>query len=138
MRLSILILITIALMSVQVQADSECGWDSVKLRSIEHVYLLPPEVLEILHHSTGPRIADVGEPYNSSDLVYESLPRTQFLSGYVSDKCAVVNLAYGGRASYKKAMIFEKTEHGWQQADSSWGEYKLRPRIPVRLDSHPS
>ncbi len=129
-HLSILILTVISLISLQANADSDCGRDYVKLKPVYHVYLLPPDVLDILHQSTGPRIADVDEPYDVGD-VRTGLPRTKFLRGYVSDDCVVADLVYGGYAVIQKMVVFQKTDQGWQQINKDWHETKLRPEVLV-------
>lgn len=85
-------------------------------RPIASLNELPREVLKLLgrFEQPRPRIADVGENFNASDVIYPgSPPLRRLVSGVAGKDCVELKVEFGGFAYYIKQVEFQNTWRGW-------------------------
>ena len=87
--------------------------------AIERKADLPRPVLDIIEK--GRPMADVGEPFTSTDVVSDpSLPTQRFISAYQNACDLAVNFERGGRAAGRGLILLRQTEHGWLAREVSY------------------
>lgn len=100
------------------------------LRPIASLTELPKEMLDLLgrHEGPRPRIADIGEKFNPSDIVFpDSGPQRRLVSGALSQDCIALKVEFGGIGHRTESLEFRRTVKGWAKTK---GYYDDRPMAP--------
>jgi hypothetical protein len=77
---------------------------------------LPNALLKLLGRFEKPRagIADIGEKFNSSDVIFpNSPPQRRLVSGLATKDCVELKVEFGGIAYYTEEVEFQDTWRGW-------------------------
>ena len=85
-------------------------------RPISSLSELPKDVLNLLGRLEKPQpvIADIGENFNPSDVIYpNSPPQRRLVSGIASKDCVELKVEFGGIAHYTEQVEFQDTWRGW-------------------------
>jgi hypothetical protein len=119
------LLLLALLPAVHVQA---CPPESV--RPIASLRDLPKDVLSLLGRFEKPQpvIADIGEPFNASDVLYlDSPPQRRLVSGVASKDCVALKVEFGGFAHYMEQVEFQDTWRGWVKTRGGYDTPAIRP-----------
>lgn len=95
---------------------------------------LPQEVLNLLGRFDKPRagIADIGESFNASDVIYpDSPPQQRLVSGVAGKDCVELKVEFGGIAYHTEQIEFRDTWRGWTRTRGGYGPVVLKP-APVQ------
>ena len=100
--------------------DSACNMEEGAV--VNSLTKLPYEVQELLgrskHDLDG--IADVGEKFNSGDVIASSsVPMRRLVSGIAGTNCIRLVVEHGGSGYGKTQLEFERLERGWIQVKST-------------------
>ncbi|MGW8393388.1 hypothetical protein [Pseudoduganella sp. HUAS MS19] len=91
---------------------------------------LPPEVLRLLGRLDMPQpaIADIGERFNPSDLLYPgSPPQRRLVSGIAAKDCVALKVEFGGIAYFTEQVEFQHTWRGWVKTRGSYDTRTITP-----------
>lgn len=98
-------------------------------RPIASLNDLPKDVLNLLGRFEKPRagIADIGEKFNSSDVMYpDSPPQRRLVSGIAAKDCVELKVEFGGFAHYAEQVEFQKTWRGWVKTKGGYDVQRAR------------
>ena len=91
---------------------------------------LPKDVLSLLgrFEKPQPTIADVGEPFNASDVLYpDSPPQRRLVSGVASKDCVALKVEFGGFVHSMEQVEFQDTWRGWVKTKGAYDTSTVRP-----------
>jgi hypothetical protein len=77
---------------------------------------LPQELLNVLGRfdNPRPRIADIGEKFNASDVVFaDSAPQRRLVAGSAAQNCVELKVEFGGIGYRTELVEFQNTDRGW-------------------------
>ena len=83
-------------------------WAGHDIREVDSVYALPPALQSVLgvNKSGLKAIADRGENYNPTDVIYPNLPTRRFLVAGVDGASALVAVERGGFIEWLDVLLF--------------------------------
>ena len=90
---------------------------SDQLQEVRSLTVLPKGVRDALSVSKQGEegIADVGEPFNVTDVVRESLPFRRLILAGISDNRVIVGIEHGGIGYSIEVLTFSLVEDNWIQ-----------------------
>ncbi|MDZ7768229.1 MAG: hypothetical protein U5K38_03750 [Woeseiaceae bacterium] len=94
-------------------SELESNFSSTKFRIIHEVAEIPRDVQTKLYSVTGAEIADFGEQWNSTDLLYPGAPTAQHLFTGVTDAIAAVAFRTGGFGGATLRLLLTKWQADW-------------------------
>lgn len=65
--------------------------------------------------SPGGKIADVGEPFNATDVLFNDFAQQRLISGRLAPDCAVIVVERGGRGYAKITITVERNGESWSE-----------------------
>ncbi len=99
-------------------------------RPIASLSDLPEAVLKQLGRFEKPQpgIADIGENFNGSDVIYpDSPPQRRLLAGTAAKDCIELKVEFGGFAYHTELLEFRDTFRGWIKTKGSYDAPVLMP-----------
>lgn len=108
---------------------------SESARPIASLRELPNDVLSLLGRFEKPQpgIADIGEPFNPSDLLYPGgPPRRRLVSGIAAKDCVELKVEFGGIAHYMEQVEFHDTWRGWVKTKGAYDTSTVKP-VPAQV-----
>lgn len=99
-------------------------------RPIASLNDLPKDVLNLLGRFEKPRpgIADVGEDFNASDVIYpDSPPLRRLVSGVAAKDCVELKVEFGGIAYHTEQVEFQDTWRGWVKTKGGYATSIIKP-----------
>ena len=99
------------------------------VRPIASLNDLPEDVLNLLGRFEKPQpvIADIGENFNTSDVIYpNSPPLRRLVSGVAAKDCVALKVEFGGIAHYTEHVEFQNTWRGWVKTKGSYDASVIR------------
>ncbi len=77
-----------------------------------------------------PAIADIGEKFNASDVIYaNSPPHRRLVSGVATKDCIELKVEFGGIAHYTEQIEFQDTWRGWAKTKGGYDTYVIKPAL---------
>ncbi len=75
-----------------------------------------------------PAIADVGEPFNHSDVLYaDGPPRRRLVSGIAARDWVELKVEFGGIVHYMEQVEFQDTWRGWVKTKGAYDTSTVKP-----------
>jgi len=103
-----------ASLALSASAAEAQGW-----KEVTSLKDLPPAVQQQLGVGNDDNaIADRGEPFNSSCVVFDKTPRKRFVLGAVSGDTVVVAVEFGGFALNTQSIAFQRSGSGWIEQET--------------------
>lgn len=99
-------------------------------RPVASLKELPNELLTLLGRFEKPRagIADIGEAFNSSDVIYaNSPPQRRLVSGVATKDCVELKVEFGGIAYYTEQVEFQDSWRGWVKTKGGYDALIVKP-----------
>lgn len=99
-------------------------------RPIASLNELPRELLNVLGRfdTPRPRIADIGEKFNSSDVIYaDSAPQRRLVTGAAAKDCVDLKVEFGGIAYRTELLEFQNSPNGWVLTKGGYDHPVIRP-----------
>jgi hypothetical protein len=62
------------------------------------------------------KIADVSEPFSSTDAILDGIPEQRFRTGKLANDCAVILVERGGGHYSRITIIFERNGDSWTES----------------------
>ncbi|MEO8343477.1 MAG: hypothetical protein ABI536_06620 [Gallionella sp.] len=93
--------------------DTDCSNESFS--EVNSLSKLPGEIGELLGKSISGTngIADRGEKFNITDVVFEQLPFRRFNLAAISSNCVFAAIEHGGRGYYIELWKFRRDKDKW-------------------------
>ena len=107
-------------------------------RPVTSLKELPLELLDVLGRfdKPRPRIADIGEKFNASDVIFDdSAPQRRLVAGSATQNCVELKVEFGGIGYRIELVEFQNTDHVWAQVKGGYDHpviQKPRAAAPVR------
>ena len=101
-------------------------------RPVASLRELPQDVLALLGRLDKPHplIADIGEKFNPSDVIYpDSPPLQRLVSGVIAKDCVELKVEFGGIAYFTEQVEFQNTWRGWVKTKGSYDTVKPAPKL---------
>lgn len=94
----------------------DMGCDNASFTEVKSLSALPVALRNALAAgSPRGKIADVGEPFNSSDVLNNDFAQQRVISGKLANDCAVIVVERGGRGYSKITIIVERNGESWSE-----------------------
>lgn len=99
---------------------------------------LPRDLLNVLGRfdKPRPRIADIGEKFNASDVVFaDSAPQRRLVAGSAAQNCVELKVEFGGIGYRTELVEFQNTGHGWALVKGGYDQaiiQKPPAEVPAR------
>lgn len=65
--------------------------------------------------SPGGKIADVNQPFSSTDVILDDMPVQRFRSARLANDCAIILVERGGGHYQKISIVFERNGDSWAE-----------------------
>ena len=107
-------------------------------RPIASLKELPHELLDVLGRfdKPRPRIADIGEKFNATDIIFDdSPPGRRLVAGSATQNCVELKVEFGGIGYRMELVEFQNTDRGWTLTKGGYDHpipQKPRAAPPVR------
>jgi hypothetical protein len=114
--ISFILLIFAAFLGNPLFAFGETDCSNESFSEVSSLSKLPEEVGELLgkNISGTSGIADRGEKFNKTDVVFEQLPFRRFKLAAVSTNCVLAAVEHGGRGYYIELWEFKRNKDRWR------------------------
>lgn len=123
MRISFLLLALLPAISVQ-------ACPAGATRPLSSLNELPRELLTVLGRfdKPNPRIADIGEKFNASDVIFaNSAPQRRLVAGAAAENCVELKVEFGGIAHRTDTLEFQNTGEGWTLTKGGYDQAAIKP-----------